>query len=144
MRSLAIDPGAKRVGLALSDAGGKLASPYEVLEVTTPAQTLQEILKIVKEEQVQQIVIGLPLNMDGSSGQAANQSKQLGQQLAEKTKLPIHYIDERLTSFQADENLRQRKQSGERLTRKKKKSRQDAHAAAIILQDFLDQKLPPH
>jgi putative Holliday junction resolvase len=138
MRTLAIDPGSKRIGLALSDANAKLATPLTVLQITTQAQALEKILKLIKEEQVERILIGLPLNMDGSEGKSAHLSRELGAQLAAQSHKPVLFIDERLTSFQADEILKSRKQSGEKITRKQKKSRQDAHAAAIFLQEFLD------
>jgi putative holliday junction resolvase len=140
MRTLAIDPGKKRIGLALSDAAGKLATPHKVIENTTPQESLKKIQKLIQDEQVERILIGLPLNMDGSPGPAAQNARNFGQQLSALTQLPIIYFDERLTSFQADEHLRTRKQAGEKLTRQKKKSRQDAHAAAVILQDFLDRQ----
>jgi putative Holliday junction resolvase len=143
MRTLAIDPGSRRVGLALSDAAGKLATPYAVLNIKTPAQAIDQILKVIDEEQVERIVVGLPLNMDGTSGPPAQAARDLGRQLAEKSHKPIIYVDERLSSFAAEQNLLDRRRTGEKITRAQKKSRLDAKAAALFLQEFLDHKLPP-
>ena len=73
MRTLAIDYGKRRVGIALSDAGGTLATPIEVIHVETDAALIDSITRVIHEEGVQRVVVGLPLNMDGSIGPAANE-----------------------------------------------------------------------
>lgn len=137
MRTLAIDLGTRRIGLALSDSGGTIATPHEVLEVTHPDQAIAPILKLVGDEDVKRIVIGLPLNMDGSIGP---QAKQV---IAWAKSLPgqIVFVDERLSSFDAEQRLIDRKRGGEKITRKSKKEMLDALVAAALLQEYLDGKL---
>jgi len=143
MRTLAIDLGARRVGLALSDEGAKFATPIEVVSVTSPDQALAPILNLIRKESVQRLVVGLPLNMDDSVGDAARKTVAWARRLSSESGLPIVFVDERLSSFEAEQNLIDRKRSGEKITRRGKKERLDALAAAAFLQAFLDGKLPP-
>ena len=138
MRHLAIDYGTRRVGLALSDEGGRFATPVEVLEVNAPEQALDPIARLVVGEHVAVVVVGLPLNMDGSEGSAARAVRAWAGALAARTSRPVVFVDERLSSFEAEQTLRSRKQAGERLTRRDKKQRLDALAAAQLLQAYLD------
>jgi putative Holliday junction resolvase len=142
MRTLAIDLGERRVGLAISDEGGRFATPLEVLEVSDKQQAVAPILKIVKDEAVQRIVLGLPLNMDGTSGPAALQAIAWSKSLA-PANVPVIFVDERLSSFAAEQSLNERKRAGEKLTKKRRKQQLDAVAAAGFLQAFLDGRLPP-
>jgi putative holliday junction resolvase len=142
VRTLGIDLGTRRVGLALSDAGGRFATPYEVVQVTSPEQARDQILKVIEREGVERIVLGLPLNMDDSLGPAARQTAIWGRELAEKSGRPVVFVDERLSSFEAEQSLIDRKRGGEKITRKRKKAQLDALAAAGFLQAFLDGKLP--
>lgn len=141
MRSLAVDLGARRVGLALSDEGGRFATPYEVLEVRSPADAIEQVMNVIGREGVQRIVLGLPLNMDGSAGGAATQVHSWGEQLGQRSGLPVLYVDERLSSFEAEQQLAARRRAGEKLTHQRKKEQRDALAAASFLQAFLDGKL---
>jgi putative Holliday junction resolvase len=143
MRTLSIDLGTRRVGLALSDEGGRFATPYEVLTVSTPQQAASEILRVIRREGVQRLVLGLPLNMDGSIGPAAQSTIAFARALTAQLQIPLIFIDERLTSFDAEQQLNDRKRAGEKLTRKRRKEQLDAIAAATILQDFLDGRLSP-
>jgi putative Holliday junction resolvase len=143
MRTLAIDYGTRRVGLALSDEGGRFATPLDVLQVSSPAQAAEQTLSIIKKEDAQRLLIGLPLNMDDTLGPAAKQVIAWATDLATRANLPVIYVDERLSSFDAEQQLIDRKRSGERLTRKRKKEQLDALAAANLLQAFLDGRLPP-
>jgi len=143
MRTLAIDLGTRRVGLALSDEGGKLATPYEVVQVTSPQQATQRVLEVIRKEGVERIVLGLPLNLDDSLGAAAKQTIEWGNRLADQIGKPVVYVDERLSSFDAEQSLIERKRGGEKITRKRKKEQLDALAAAGFLQAFLDGKLAP-
>lgn len=139
MRTLAIDLGTKRVGLAISDSGGKLATPHAVLEVSSPQHAIDPILTLIRNEDVQRVVIGLPLNMDGSIGP---QAKSV---IAWSKAIPVEtvFVDERLSSFESEQRLIDRKRAGERITRKSKKQMLDALVAAQLLQEFLDGKLMP-
>lgn len=135
-RYLSVDLGTRRIGLAVGDSAGSVVSPLDVLDARpTPEGNARVILKAAEEYDATGIVIGLPLNMDGTEGPQARLSKELAtaiRKLAAGVKVHLH--DERLTSFAADQRLVERD-----LTRKKKKARQDALAAAILLQSFLDE-----
>jgi len=143
MRTLAIDLGTRRVGLAMSDAGGRFANPHDVLEITAPAQATTKILEIITREGVERVVLGLPLNMDDTIGPQARQALAWGRDLSRQSNTPVVFVDERLSSFDAEQQLIDRKKGGEKITRKQKKQQLDALAAAGFLQAFLDGKLPP-
>ena len=143
MRTLGIDLGTRRVGLAMSDEGAKFATPLDVLEVTSPDQAMGRVLEIVRREGVERIVLGLPLNMDDSLGPAAKQTIQWGRKLSADSGKTLVFVDERLSSFEAEQGIIDRKRAGEKITRKRKKAQLDALAAAGFLQAFLDGKLPP-
>jgi putative Holliday junction resolvase len=148
MRTLAIDLGTRRIGLAMSDEGGRWATPHEVLFVSDPDQAVEPILKLIKSEDVRRIVIGMPMNMDGTLGPAAKLVIKWAAGLAASAAsssiaIQIVFIDERLSSFTAEQQLTERKKAGEKLTHKRKKQQLDAVAAAGFLQDFLDGKLQP-
>ena len=142
MRSLAIDLGARRVGLALSDEGGKFATPYDVLQVNSPEDARAKVLEVVRKEGVEQLVVGLPLNMDDTLGAAARASVAWGSAVAVDAELPVAFVDERLSSFAAEQGLNARKRGGEKITRSRRKQMLDALVAAQLLQEFLDGKLP--
>jgi putative Holliday junction resolvase len=143
MRTLAIDLGARRVGLALSDEGGHFATPYEVLTISSPQQAMALILPIIQREAVQRLVVGIPLNMDDTIGPAARQAAAWAAELARQSGRDLVLVDERLSSFSAEQQLIDRKRAGEKLTRQRKKRQLDAVAAALFLQAFLDGKLSP-
>jgi putative Holliday junction resolvase len=143
MRTLGIDFGTRRIGLALSDAGGKLATPREVLQITAIPQAINEIAKVIETEGVERIVIGLPLNMDGTRGGSAKEVTEFARLLAQRSGVKVIFVDERLSTFQAEQDLLDARRDGQKLTRKSKKLRLDAVAAANFLQDFLDGKLEP-
>lgn len=132
MRYLAIDHGHKRTGLAVCDSDETIASPLEVIEGQD--NLLVKIEKVIREYKIAALVIGLPYNMDDTEGPRAKQVREFSKRL-EPLGLEIHFFDERLSSFEADEKM-----IGMELTRKRKKKRKDAIAAANILQAFLDQK----
>ena len=143
MRTLAIDLGDRRVGLALSDEGGKFATPHQVLEVNSAEAALAPILQLIAKEKVQRLLLGLPLNMDDSLGPAAQKTINWSKNFARQSNLPIIFVDERLSSFEAEQQLISRKRAGEKLTRLRKKRQLDALAAANLLQAFLDGKIQP-
>lgn len=143
MRTLAIDYGTKRIGLAMSDEGGKFASPLEVLQVSSPELAVAPILKLIAAEGVERIVAGLPLNMDDSFGPSAAQASTWAKALADQAQKPLIFVDERLSSFSAEQHFIDRSRAGGKLTRGQKKQRLDAYAAADFLQAFLDGKLTP-
>jgi putative pre-16S rRNA nuclease len=141
MRTLAIDLGTRRVGLALGDESGKFASPLEVLEVNSPEQAMEAVAAVVQKQDGRRLLVGLPLNMDGRAGPAARGAIEWGRALSRRCGLPVIFVDERLSSFSADQSLNEQKRQGRKLTRKARKQRQDALAAADFLQGFLDGRL---
>ena len=143
MRTLAIDLGTRRVGLALSDEGGRFATPYDVLTVSSPEQAADLVVQVVTKEGVERLVVGLPLNMDDTAGDAARRTVIWAEALSQAAGRPVVFVDERLSSFAAEQRLIDRKRGGERMTRADKKQRLDALAAAGFLQEFLDGRLPP-
>jgi putative Holliday junction resolvase len=114
-----------------------------VLVVTSPEQAANLAQKVIEKEGVERIVVGLPLNMDGTSGPAARSAVTWGHALASRSGKPVVFVDERLSSFDAEQQLIDRKRAGEKLTRQRKKEQLDAIAAAGFLQAFLDGKLGP-
>ena len=134
---LAIDPGGKRTGLAVGDDETGHAGPVDVIEAADPVSLLRGVRRAVEEYAPDALVVGVPYNMDGTEGPAAKRARDLARQLGDETDLPVHLADERLTSYAADQVM---KQSG--LTHKQKKARRDALAAAAILHDFLMRRRP--
>jgi putative Holliday junction resolvase len=133
MKYLAIDYGSKRTGLAICDSSETIVSPLAVIEGRK--RLFEKIISLVKDENVEAIVLGLPLNMDDSQGPQAKFVQQFAQQLQKHIDIPVHFQDERLSSFAAEEKL-----AAAELTRGKKKKRLDAVAAAEILWAFLENK----
>ncbi|HEC02030.1 MAG TPA: Holliday junction resolvase RuvX [Phycisphaerales bacterium] len=133
MRYLAIDYGSRRTGLAICDADETIVSPLRVLQ--GPRSLIARIAEIATAEGVNGLVVGLPLNMDGSEGPQAARTRAFARHLRERIELPVHFQDERLSSFGATEKLNE---AG--LSRARQKARLDAVAAAEILQAFLDKK----
>jgi putative Holliday junction resolvase len=137
MRFLAVDLGDKRTGLAIADEEPLLVHPLNVLEIAIGPLLINAIRKAIHEHDAQAIVLGLPLDMDGSIGPRAKLTQEFGEELLSNTSIPIFYQDERLTSVAAEEHL---SQSGR--THKQKKRVRDALAAAEILKDFLATRTP--
>ena len=133
MRYLAIDYGSKHTGLAICDPTETIVSPLEVIQ--DQKQLTRRISGLVETENVEAIVLGLPLNMDDSVGSQARLVFQFADRLKNLLDVPIHFQDERLSTFGAEEKL-----APTDFTRKKKKKRRDAIAAAEILETFLQQK----
>ena len=133
MRYLAIDYGARRTGLAICDHSETIASPYGVIH--GHKNIIDKITGIVREENVEGVVVGLPLNMNDSAGPQAKLVLAFAKQLEKELSVPVHFQDERLSSFAAREKL-----SMADIPLKKQKQFVDAVAAAEILQTFLDQK----
>jgi putative Holliday junction resolvase len=133
MRYLAIDYGAKRTGLAVCDAAETIASPYSVLH--GQKDLIRRIGRVVASENIEAIVLGLPLNMDDTEGPQARKVRAFAKELQSHVPVPVCFQDERLSSFGAEQKL---EEFG--LSKGKKRERLDALAAAEILQAFLEQK----
>ena len=138
MRVLGIDLGSKRVGIATSDRSGTIASPLTVLQ-RGASQRLDHdaIAKIVIEEEAVAIVIGLPLNMDGSEGSAAKSARMEAERMATVVNVPIYIHDERRSTVEGDRVLMERGFNAQ-----DRRKVIDKVAAAVILQSWLDSGMP--
>lgn len=137
--ALGIDHGEARIGLAITDPVGILAHPLETIHVQqTPV--FERINALIAQRQIKQIIIGLPLRMDGTEGTAAQKIRDFTDELRESlvAPLPIHFIDERLTTVSAAEKLHAAGKNA-----KKQKGIIDQAAAVEILSDWLAQQTPP-
>ena len=133
MRVLALDHGTKRIGVAVSDETRTIAQPLEFIPAEPFAGFLDRLKQLIREQEVGLILIGLPRNMDGSYGPAAEKVEIFVAALKDAIAVPIKTWDERLTSAQANRVLIQ---GGAR--RAKRKEKVDQTAAAILLQSYLD------
>lgn len=130
-RVLAVDPGERRIGLAISDAGRTVALPFEVIEARE--KPVQRIEEIAKEEGVEEIIVGLPLRMDGTEGPAAEAARRLASDLEASLGLLVKLVDERLTTKSA---IRALHETG--VSEKKGRRVVDKMAATLLLQSYLD------
>ena len=134
MRALAVDLGSKRIGIAVSDRSGTIASPLTVLQRTGSTKAdHQRIAALVVEEEAEVVVVGLPLNMDGSLGPAARAALAEAQALGTVVGVPVETHDERRTTVTADAALMERKMRAPQRRRVI-----DKVAAAVLLQSWLD------
>lgn len=135
MRVLAIDFGSKRIGLALSDETATIGQPLDFIAAEPLSQALERLAALVNERSVGAIVVGLPRNMSGDYGPAAEKTRSFIAALQQKVTVPIRTWDERLTSVAANRMLIE---AG--LSRQKRKTKVDQTAAAILLQSYLDRE----
>ncbi|MGC9942413.1 MAG: Holliday junction resolvase RuvX [Verrucomicrobiota bacterium] len=133
MRILALDHGTKRIGVAVSDETKTIAQPLEYILADPPADFRERLEKILLEKEIDLILIGMPRNMDGSYGPAAQKVQAFVGDLKAVTTLPIKLWDERLTSAMANRALIQG-----HVRRDQRKEKVDKMAAAILLQSYLD------
>lgn len=140
-RLLGLDYGSKTVGVAVSDPFGYTVRGIEIIRREKEnhiRKTLRRIGELIGELEVTEIVLGLPLNMDGSSGERAEKTKQFGEILRERTGLPVRLTDERLTTVEAEEIMQDkgiRREHYERYV--------DMYAACVILEDYLNSHRTP-
>jgi putative holliday junction resolvase len=137
MRFLGIDYGTRRIGLATGDELG-VATPIPALVEAELAARRQALAAMVKQRRIDEIVLGYPLNMDGTAGYKAKETEALAEELRVQLGLPVHLVDERLTSHIAEQGMNQKQ-----LREIRAKGIIDSRAAAVILQDYLDQRFPP-
>ena len=121
--------------MALSDPDGILASPFTIINCKDEMADVEAIANIVSQHQVGQVIVGLPHSMDGSLGKQAEKVKAFTEKLCDHIKVPIEFRDERLTTVSARRLMREVNTK----KTKKKEARDDAIAAALILQGYLDQ-----
>lgn len=132
-RICALDPGAVRVGVAISDDLGLMAHPRGVLAAKPRGKLIEALTELVREEGVARIVVGLPLDMRGTEGEAARRVRHLAQAIADATHVAVELVDERLTTVQAQRALTASELKGD-----KARARIDEAAAVEILQAWLD------
>jgi len=131
-RVLALDPGTRRVGVAVSDPLGITAQPHGVLDGADP-KLLEEVARLAGDLGAERIVVGLPVSLNGSEGPAAAAARRFAAEVAEATGLPVDLVDERFTSVTAERVLVQAGLSGRR-----RRAVRDRLAAAVMLQAYLD------
>ena len=132
MRILGLDPGEKRIGVAISDPLGITAQGLEVISYTEPDQALKRLSEICLDYSVEKIIIGNPLNMNGSRGSASELAEMFAESVSSKTGLPVEMLDERLTSSSAEKTL-----IAGGASRKKRRKVKDKLAAVLILEQYL-------
>jgi putative Holliday junction resolvase len=133
VRTLGVDLGRVRIGLALADDVLRTARPLRVVTRRARDADLAAIAEAAREYEVDRVVLGLPLNMDGTEGASARLARAFAPKLAAALGVPVELFDERLSTFEAETRLRDQGFSA-----KDRRSRVDAEAAAVILQGWLD------
>ncbi len=139
MRYLGLDYGSKTVGVALCDTASRLPRPLETVRREREKKlrrTLSRIEQIITENEIDELVVGLPLNMDGSEGERALMARSFAEALSRRTGLPVHMEDERLTTVEACELMDKNGIAG----RDERESMVDSMAAVVILEEFLCRK----
>jgi putative Holliday junction resolvase len=137
MRCLGIDYGARRIGLSYGDDLG-VATPLPALTDADPAKRWAALQDVIAKRRITDLVLGYPLNMDDTAGFKAKEVDVFAARLREEYKLPVHLVDERLTSYEAESTIAKSKRRDVRAS-----GIIDSRAATIILQDFLNLKFPP-
>ena len=138
MRILGIDWGERRVGVAISDPAEILAVPLCTCEVQSERSAVNEVVRLCKENDVEMIVVGLPINMDGTKGPIAAKAEAFAERLKKSANLPVELWDERLSTAQAERAL-----IAADVSSAKRKQVRDKIAAQVILQAFLDSRAEP-
>lgn len=132
MRILAVDWGERRIGLAVSDPTGLIASPLPTLEVRGVEEAIERVAAVVTETEAEQVVVGLPLHMSGERGEAAIAAERFAEALASRTALPVHTYDERLTTA-----LSRRRLQEHGIRTGHARAKVDAGAAVALLESYL-------
>ena len=135
MRTLALDYGSQRIGLALSDPTGTLARPLPFVPAKSDVKLAREIKALAEKEKVELILLGLPRHMNGSLGDAAAKVQAFAAELARATTIPLKLIDERLSTVQASRQLQEAGKDS-----RVQRGQIDSEAAAVLLQGYLDAK----
>jgi putative Holliday junction resolvase len=135
---LALDYGARRIGVAVGDAGLRTAHPIGAIAASSDAARFAQIEKLVATWQPRRLVIGLPLAPDGSHGESARRAERFARQLEARFGLPVARVDERYSSHEAESRLREA--AGARRAARASRARElDAYAAQLILQQWFDE-----
>ena len=137
MRCLGIDYGTRRIGLSFGDELG-VATPLPAIVEAAPEKRWAALMAVIAQRRATDLVLGYPLNMDDTAGPKAKEAEARAERLRRELGLPVHLVDERLTSYEAESTIPKAKRREVRAS-----GLIDSRAATLILQDFLDQKLPP-
>jgi putative Holliday junction resolvase len=139
-RVLGVDWGERRLGLAVSDPTGLIAQGAGAVEVHSPAEAAERVVHAAHQWEVERVVVGLPLNMDGTEGDAARRARELARAVEAKGALPVATWDERLTTMQAERQLRETRPARSPSATRKARARGevDQRAAILLLQSYLD------
>lgn len=132
MRVLAVDFGSKRIGTAISDGLGITTRPVETIRRSGIERDIARLKFLAEDLQAEAVVVGLPLRMDGTAGDAARRALKFARRLQSAVDVPVHTQDERLTSYEAEQMMIE-----QGLNRDERRNQSDARAAMIILQDYL-------
>lgn len=138
-RILGLDIGEKRIGVAISDPDGILATPLSIIDYTDSIKAMEEIVGIVSKQGVGLVVVGLPRSLSGSLGVQAEKVQEFIDGLKSRLGVPIEVRDERFSTMLARRLLR----GADRKAKDRRKTRDDAAAAAVILQAYLDERRKP-
>jgi putative holliday junction resolvase len=152
-RILALDYGRVRIGLAVAGADSGLAQPLATLERVNRNEDMRRLREIVREQSVSQVVVGLPLRLDGTRGEMAEEAARFARRVHKQLGLPVEMVDERLTSWEAERQLEEQQgrtyqpapahaPTGKYRAKIGTKTHVDAMAAAIILQEYLEHRRP--
>jgi len=137
-RLVALDLGAKRVGVAVSDESQIAVTPLPFIERRSWKDLLRRVAAIIEGYDARGLVIGLPLGLDGRDGEAAQEARRLAENFRRSLNVPVYLQDERLTTFAAEEKLKSENVRPEQI-----ENRVDSESAALILHDFMEQKSVP-
>lgn len=136
-RILALDLGTRRIGVALSDPTGTIASALEVMPAEGRARTMARVGELVQTHGVARILVGLPIRLDGTEGAEARSARQFAAALQQEIGVPVELLDERLSTAEAERTMIEADAS-----RARRRERRDAVAAALLLQRYLDMRKP--
>lgn len=150
-RILALDYGRERIGMAMASTEARLAEPLGTLQRINRNEDMRRLREIVREQGVKQIVVGLPLRLDGTRGEMAEEATRFAQRIRKQFGLPVEMVDERLTSWEAERLLEEQMgrishratQGTEKKRKREEKISVDAMAATVILRGYLEQKAAP-
>lgn len=138
-RIMGVDYGERRIGIALSDPTGTLASPFDtVVRRRGKRPPLAALERVAREHEVGSLVVGLPLTLGGEEDAWCAEVRRIGDELGRRLEVDVSYLDERMTSVEAERGIRT---SGRRRSQREDKARVDAAAAAVILQRYLDRRV---
>lgn len=132
---MGLDIGDRRIGVAISDPSGMIATPLNYIEHIGKKQVAKEVESLIKEYGVHLIVVGMPLHLNGDFGERAEASKKLGDYLQRRLNIPVHYEDERLTTVMAENILIEGN-----MRREKRREKIDSMSAVLILEGYLNRR----